>query len=111
MRIIPHDIQTQYDIQLQKAVTQSKYHTYYQMWLRSYVFFCRKSGMPEIHQESLDRFMLTLAEQGKAPFQQKQAAHAVSIYFGIRGCAIVDESPAEIAADIVSGGGPSKETI
>lgn len=39
--------------------------------------------MPESNGESLDRFMLTLAEQGKAAFQQKQAAHAISLFIGL----------------------------
>jgi integrase len=67
---------------VQKQVPQ-KYLSYFRMWVRSYLAFCRKQGIPEIHPESLDRFMLALAEQGKAPFQQKQAAQAVTIYCGL----------------------------
>ena len=83
MAIILRDILAHYDSQLQKVVPQTKYHSFYRMWLRSYVTYCQKSGMPESNGASLDRFMLTLAEQGKAAFQQKQAAHAVSLYFGL----------------------------
>jgi hypothetical protein len=70
----------QYDALLEQKRVPSKYHSYFKMWVRAYLAFCRKQGVPELHPESLDRFMLSLAEQGKAPFQQKQAAQAVAIY-------------------------------
>lgn len=39
--------------------------------------------MPISNHESLDKFMLALAEQKREAFQQKQAADAVRIYFSI----------------------------
>ena len=68
-----------YDALLVQKQVPQKYLSYFRMWVRSYLAFCRKQGVPELHPESHDRFMLALSEQGKAPFQQKQAAQAVAI--------------------------------
>ncbi len=70
----------QYDAILQQKGIPSKYHSYYRMWLRTYLSYCRTQGVPELHSESLDRFILAMAEQGKAAFQQRQAADAVFLY-------------------------------
>jgi integron integrase len=80
MTDILSDRAVQYDALLEQKRVPSKYHSYFKIWVRAYLAFCCKQGVPELHPESLDRFMLSLAEQGKASFQQKQAAQAVSLY-------------------------------
>jgi len=80
MTDIHADNLVQYDALLVQKQVPQKYHSYFRMWVRSYLAFCRKQGLPELHPESPDRFMVALEEQGKAPFQQKQAAQAVAIY-------------------------------
>jgi hypothetical protein len=80
MTDIPANSIVQYDALLVQKQVPQKYFSYFRMWVHSYLAFCRKQGVPELHPESLDRFMISLAEQGKASFQQKQAAQAVSLY-------------------------------
>ena len=80
MADIQVDRMVQFDSLLAERQIPSKYHSYYKMWVRSFVAFCRKQGIPEAHPESLDRFMLALAEQGKAAFQQRQAVEAIALY-------------------------------
>lgn len=74
------DMMAQYDALLVQKQVAPKYHSYLRMWVWAYRNFCREQGVPEHHVESLDRYMLALAEQGKASFQQKQAAQAVTVY-------------------------------
>jgi integron integrase len=94
MTLISGDIQLKFNKLLQKEVPQIKYHSFYKMGLHAYLRFCEHSGMPASNRESLDKFMLALAEQRRAAFQQKQAADAVSIYFSIletdRSCVMPD---------------------
>jgi hypothetical protein len=68
---IHSDSTVQYDALLVQKQVPQKYHSYFKMWVRAYLAFCSKQGVPELLLESLDRFMIALAEQGKAPFQQK----------------------------------------
>ena len=94
MTNIHADNLVQYDALLVQKQVPQKYLSYFRMWVRSYLAFCRKQGIPELHPESPDRFMLALEEQGKAPFQQKQAAQAVAIYGELlKGC----EKPGQLA--------------
>jgi integron integrase len=95
MTDIHADNLVQYDALLARKQVPQKYLSYFRMWVRSYLAFCRKQGVPELHPESPDRFMLALEEQGKAPFQQKQAAQAVAIYGELlSGC----EKPGQLAS-------------
>jgi len=55
----------------------------YKMWVRYYLDFCYKYGFKSRHTESLAQFIKKLQEKNQPQFQQKQAAHAVSLYYEI----------------------------
>lgn len=56
---------------------------HYKKWLRFYLDFCSKYRRDENKTESLADFQQKLREKGQTEMQQKQAAHAVSLYFDL----------------------------
>jgi len=103
MTAIDADNLVQYDALLVKKQVPQKHLSYFRMWVRSYLAFCGKQGVPEQHPESPDRFILSLAEQGKAPFQQKQAAQAVAIYNEpLSGCDMPEQLASKNGASVTS---------
>jgi integron integrase len=54
---------------------------YYRKWLRYYLDFCTTRALPDSRQERVRLFLTKLQEKKQTPEQQKQAAHAVSLYF------------------------------
>jgi integron integrase len=56
---------------------------HYKKWLRFYLDFCSKYRRDVKKTESLADFLQKLREKGQTEMQQKQAAHAVSLYFDL----------------------------
>jgi hypothetical protein len=70
------------------ALVKNKVHPnsypYYHRWLRFYFDFCLKYYYEKSNKESLPLFIKKLEEKKQAEMQRKQAAHAVSIYYGLQ---------------------------
>ena len=58
-------------------------HADYKKWLRYYLDFCDKYQPPDSNSERVRLFIEKLREKKQTPAQQKQAAHAISLYFEI----------------------------
>ncbi len=78
---IPADILAQYEAVLLKCSVPPSQHAYYRKWLGYYLDFCAKYDLPDSRQERVRLFINKLHEKKQSPEQQKQAAHAVSLYF------------------------------
>jgi integron integrase len=64
----------------QKSIPKAS-HFHYQKWLRYYLDFCNKYQFSPANKQSLSRFTSKLAEKRQTQEQQRQAAHAVSLYY------------------------------
>ena len=81
MRDIPSDILKRFSDVLRTRSVPSGIHSYYLKWLRYYVDFCRKYHFHESERESLPHFIKKLEGKNQTQEQQKQASHAVSLYY------------------------------
>ncbi len=78
---ISPDIRTRFNALLVKRAIPEKYYYEYRKWLRYYLDFCRKYYFQELQQESLLHFIKKLQGKNQTQEQQKQASHAVSLYY------------------------------
>ena len=53
----------------------------FKKWLRYFLYFCSKYHVPAVRSEQVRLFIDKLRQKRQTPLQQKQAAHAVSLYF------------------------------
>ena len=83
MKEIPAEIRVFYDALLVQKKIPEKPRFYYKKWLRYYLDFCFKYGCNQSNRESLSYFIKKLKEKNQTEQQQKQALHAISIYFDI----------------------------
>ena len=83
MKEIPAEIRVLYDAQLVQKEILQKFRFYYRKWLRYYLDFCQKYNFKQSDKESLSHFIKKLKEKNQTDQQQKQAFHAISIYFDI----------------------------
>lgn len=74
-------LRARFEKQLATNGVQEKARVFYQKWLRFYLDYCHKYAVPADRQGSLPLFLQKLQEKELAPWQQKQASHAVSLYF------------------------------
>ena len=81
MQIIPSDIWEQYFTVLKKRVVPVSCHADYRKWLRYYLDFRSKYPLPAPRPEQVRLFIQKLREKKQTPEQQKQAAHALSLFF------------------------------
>jgi hypothetical protein len=81
MQMIPADILEQYSAVLKKRAVPAFRHADYRKWLRYFLDFRSKYPLPEARSEQVRLFILKLREKKQSPEQQKQAAHAVSLFF------------------------------
>src|SRR3990172_6580281 len=97
MQTIPDDIGEQYSAVLKKRTVPVSRHADYRKWLRYYLDFRSKYPLPDSRSEHVRMFIQKLREKRQTPEQQKQAAHALSLFpdraysaedqFGIDGAA------------------------
>jgi len=71
---------TQYQTVLQRKVADVSRHGDYKKWLRYFWDFCAKYPGPESGSERVRLFIEKLKAKKQTPDQQKQAAHAVSLF-------------------------------
>ena len=83
MKEITAEIRVLYDVLLVQKKIPDKSRFYYKKWLRYYLDFCFKYGFNQSNKGSLSYFIKKLKEKNQTEQQQKQAFHAISIYFDI----------------------------
>ena len=83
MQPIPSDILTQFEAVLKKRSVPVSRHADYRKWLRYYLDFRGKYTLPDSKSEHVRLFIEKLQKKNQTPEQQKQAAHALSLYFEI----------------------------
>ena len=73
-----------YDELLVKTAVPELSHFLYKKWLRYYLDFCHKYRFEASKRENLSTFLNKLKDKKQNKDQQKQAAHAISIFYEIR---------------------------
>ena len=81
MQTIPDDILEQYVAVLKKRALPVSRHADYRKWLRYFLDFRSKYPLPESRSEQVRLFIRKLQEKKQSLEQQKQAAHALSLFF------------------------------
>ena len=81
MQTIPADIWEQFSAVLEKRAVPVSCHADYRKWLRYYLDFRSKYPLPDSRSEHVRMFIQKLGEKRQTPEQQKQAAHALSLFF------------------------------
>jgi hypothetical protein len=56
-------------------------HGYYLKWLRFSLDFCHKYPPAPAHRSALPLFLRKLQEKNQTSQQQKQASHAIALYY------------------------------
>jgi len=84
MKQIPSEIKIPYDALLVKRGVPLTVHFYYKKWLRYYLDFCFKYHHEKSKKESLSYFINKLNDKNQNEQQQKQAFHAISIFYEIK---------------------------
>lgn len=81
MRPIPHTVQANFIGLLKQTTVPSGMYSLYLKWLRYYLDFCEKYMFPQDEESSLARFLHKLGEKHQSLVQQRQARHAISLYY------------------------------
>ncbi|MDX9708497.1 MAG: integron integrase [Trichloromonas sp.] len=81
MLIIPKEALANFLTILAKRAVPTDQRADYVKWLRYYLDFCSKYSPPDSRAERVRLFVAKLREKRQTPDRQKQAAHAVSLYF------------------------------
>ena len=81
MQPIPSDILTQFETVLKKRSVPVSRHVDYRKWLLYYLDFRGKYTLPDSKSEHVRLFIEKLQKKNQTPEQQKQAAHALSLFF------------------------------
>ena len=81
MQPIPIDILTQFEAVLKKRAVPADRHADYKKWFMYYLDFKSKYSLPDSRSEHVRLFIEKLKKKNQSPEQQKQAAHAVSLFF------------------------------
>jgi len=81
MQKVPYDIWTQYEAFLKAKVKDVSQHETLKKWFLYFWGFRSKYHPPDSSSEQVRLFIEKLQNKGQSHIQQKQAAHAVSLYF------------------------------
>ena len=81
---IPSQIKRLYDELLVKRAVPERSRFLYKKWLRYYLDFCHKYRFEPTKGQNLSKFLAKLKDKKQNEHQQKQAAHAISIFYEIR---------------------------
>ena len=85
MKQIPLNIKALYDAHLNNKAISKSAHFHYLKWLRYYLDFCGRYHLNEFKKENLVHFNRKLKAKNQADQQQKQAYHAVSLFYELVG--------------------------
>jgi integron integrase len=80
---LPAQLKNDYTRLLQQRDIPQHSHNAYLKWLRFYLDFCSKYHHAAAHRSSLPLFIKKLLEKNQTLQQQKQASHAVNIYYAM----------------------------
>jgi len=80
MTQVPGAVLARFEACLAAKNISENLRSHYKKWLRFYLDFCSKYRRDANKIESLADFQQKLREKGQTEMQQKQAAHAVSLY-------------------------------
>jgi integron integrase len=80
---VPGAVLAHFEASLAAKKISGNLRIHYKKWLRFYLDFCSKYRRDTNTTESLDDFKQKLREKGQTEMQQKQATHAVSLYFDL----------------------------
>ena len=78
---VPSDIASRFNTSLADKAIPKNLHFHYRKWLRYYLDFCKKYGHGHLSKKSVSSFIKKLRDKKQSTQQQKQATHAVSIFF------------------------------
>jgi hypothetical protein len=78
---IPQDVLAKFDALLRERAVPAPFHADYRKWLRYFLDFRSKYPLPEPRSEQVRLFIRKLQEKKQSLEQQKQAAHALSLFF------------------------------
>ena len=78
---VPVSVLKRFDAILEKRAVTPIQRADYKKWLRYFLDFCTKYPVPEARPDQVRLFIDKLREKRQTPFQQNQAAYAVSLYF------------------------------
>jgi integron integrase len=78
---IPQDVLAKFDAILRERAVPAPFHADYRKWLRYFLDFRSKYPLPEPRSEQVRLFIRKLQEKKQSPEQQKQAAHALPLFF------------------------------
>ncbi|RLC30004.1 MAG: integron integrase [Deltaproteobacteria bacterium] len=78
---IPRETRQKFDSLLEEKNIPKQRQSDYRKWLRYYLDFCSKYHHDPLKKESLSHFIRKLRDKNQTDMQQKQAHHAVSIYY------------------------------
>ena len=100
MQLIPSDIWEQYAAVLKKRAVPVSHQADYRKWLRCYLDFRIKFLLPDSRSEQVRLFIQKLREKRQTPEQQKQAVHALSLYFEIQRKMDNETPPAQVNTNV-----------
>ena len=83
MQKVPYDIWSQYDAFLKAKVKDISQHQDLRKWFLYFWDFRIKYHPPDSKSEQVRLFIEKLQHKGQSKEQQKQAAHAISLYLDI----------------------------
>lgn len=81
MQTIPIDILERYLISLKKRAVPVSRYADYKKWLRYFLDFREKYTLPDSRSDQVRMFIQKLRDKRQTAEQQKQAAHAISLFF------------------------------
>jgi integron integrase len=85
MKQIPSHIKILYDVHLNNKTISRSAHSQYLKWLRYYLDFCEKYRLDQFKKENAIHFIKKLKSKKQTDQQQKQAYHAVSLFYELEG--------------------------
>ena len=87
MRSVPTNLAKNYSILLVSRGIPSRNHYHFQKWLRYYLDFCHEYQFMSSDKDSLPHFVRKLHEKNQTMYQQKQATHAIGLFYELLTCA------------------------
>lgn len=81
MLTIPQDVLAKFIAILKQRKVPERIHADYRKWLRYFLDFRSKYQPPDSSSEQVRLFIEKLQKKNQTPAQQKQAAHALSLFF------------------------------
>jgi integron integrase len=95
MQTIPADIARLYENILLTAKVPISSRNFYKKWLQYYLDFCHKYGHDAADPKSLAPFIEKLRSKKQTPAYQRQAEHAVILYYEMRKKSALASTPPE----------------